>query len=470
MPAPTNGNIQNNYLTELPETVSINNTTNTVDVNLSDKNRFSAMYSTGKYTTNFTGSLASGTDSLPLPYTDGRFVVEYPATAQLHDTYVISPNLLNQVSISYARIYIPLGSDTAAGDYPQKAGITGLPPGLASTAMPTVTFAGTNAPIGWGGSTATPTIEAVNTVVMQNNVQWTKGRHFLTFGFQFEALGDNYTNPATGTLASFAFSNNETATYSSTGSILSNTGNSWASYLLGAVDSSTVTQNGVAETGGRYKDYAAYIQDDFKVSSKLTVNLGLRWDVWGPFHEVDNRLSFFNPLLPNPAAGGHLQQGDRRCVRLDLFQQRRSFRAESLQQRARKSPGKHRSCSGILRHVRLQVTVWQGPHVGRRERRGKQSDRQLAGFRNLHLRLWRTIDHHRQRLHLRRNSGYLLSQLQSVLQRTGADRRRLRQRKRSGVHANGLSCQVGIRRPRGIYRGQRSALGAFWSPCPAPGK
>ncbi|MGP8243852.1 MAG: carboxypeptidase regulatory-like domain-containing protein [Bryobacteraceae bacterium] len=306
MPTPTNSNIQNNYLTELPETVSINNTTNTVDVNLSDKNRFSAMYSTGKYTTNFTGSLASGTDSLPLPYTDGRFVVEYPTTSQLHDTYVISPNLLNQVSVSFARIYIPLQDDTAAGDYPQKAGLTGLPPGLASTALPTLTFAGTNAPIGWRGSTATPTIEAVNTEVLQDNVQWTKGRHFLTFGFQFEALGDNYTNPATGTLASFAFSNNETATYSATGSISSNTGNSWASYLLGAVDSSAVTQNGVAETGGRYKDYAAYIQDDFKVSSKLTLNLGLRWNVWGPFHEVDNRLSFFNPLLPNPAAGGHL--------------------------------------------------------------------------------------------------------------------------------------------------------------------
>lgn len=306
LPAPTNANIQNNYLTELPETVSVNNTTDKIDVDLSDKNRFFALYSTGKYTTNFTGSLAAGTDELPLPYTASRVVVEYPTTTQLHDTYIISPSLLNQISVSYSRIYIPLGSNTAAGDYPQKAGITGLPPGLASTAMPDVTFAGTNAPIGWGGSTAHPTIEAAVTFVVQNNVQWTKGRHFLTFGFQFQALQDNYTNPNTGTLASFSFSNNETATFSPTGSILSNSGNSYASYLLGAVDSSSVTQNGVAETGARYKDYAAYIQDDFRVSSKLTLNLGLRWDVWGPFKEVDNRLSFFNPLMPNPAAGGHL--------------------------------------------------------------------------------------------------------------------------------------------------------------------
>ncbi|HEY3838922.1 MAG TPA: TonB-dependent receptor [Bryobacteraceae bacterium] len=306
LPAPSTSNIQNNYLTELPIQLSVNDSTEKVDVNLSDKNRFFVVYSIGKYSTNFTGSLAPGTDSLPLPYTQARVVEEDTNTAQLHDTYVISPNLINQFTYSFNRIYIPLLSDTAAGMYPQKAGLTGLPPGLASSAFPDVTFNGANAPIGWAGTNSHPTIEAANTFSVQNNVQWTKGRHALTFGFQFQSLQDNFTNPTTGTLAGFTFSNNETAAFSPTGSILSNTGNSYASYLLGAVDSSTVTQNGVAETGGRYKDYAAYVQDDIKVTQRLTLNLGLRWDLWGPFKEVANRMSFFNPLEPNPAAGGHL--------------------------------------------------------------------------------------------------------------------------------------------------------------------
>ena len=306
LPAATNSGIQNNYLAVLPQLINNDSTTDKVDLNLSEKNRLFALFSTGKYTTNFTGSYAAGTSALPLPYTQSRFVTEYATTAQIHDIYVIKPNLLNQFSLSLNRMYIPLGNPTAGGNYPTKAGITGLPPGIASSAMPDINFAGNNAPISWAGTNAHVNTEAANTYDLQNNITWTKGKHFITVGFQYQALQDNYNNPLTGTLASFSFSNNETANFGPTGTLLSTTGLSYASYLMGLVDSSSVTQNAVAETGGRYKTYAAYIQDDIKVSSRLTINLGLRWNVWGPFKEVDNRMSFFNPDLPNPLAGNHL--------------------------------------------------------------------------------------------------------------------------------------------------------------------
>ncbi len=302
LPAPTNGNIQNNYLASLPVLVNNNNTTDKVDYNLTDKNRLFGLISAGKYSTNFTGSLTPITTStLQPPYTDGRIVAETSTVGQIHDTYTISPSLVNEFSVSYSRLWIPLGSDSASGDYPSKAGLTGLPPGLGSTAFPDMTFDGNNSPISWLGTNSHVFNEAQNTFDVQNNVLWTKGKHNLTFGFQFQALQDNETFPQT---AGFTFRNNETAQFSSTGTLITTTGLSYASFLLGAPDNASAPQYAVTETGGRYKTYAFYAQDDYKVSSRLTLNLGLRENIWSPFTEVNNVMSFFNPTLANPLAGG----------------------------------------------------------------------------------------------------------------------------------------------------------------------
>ena len=299
LPNPTNANITNNYLTQLPNVINIDNMTAKVDVNWSDRNRFFGLYSTGKYATGKYGS-PIGT-LVPEPYTTARQVTEYPTTTQFHDTFVVSPTVVNQLSFSFSRIYIPLVSLTAEGNYPQKAGIKGLPGGLASSSFPDVIFNGTNVPNAWANIRVN--VEAANTYTLQNNVIWSKGRHSFTFGYQWQALQDNFNNPLTGTFAAFTFSNNETANFNGS-AVVATTGNAYASYLLGAVNASSTPQSSVAETGGRYKTNALYVQDDIKVTPKLTVNLGLRWDIFGTFREVVNRMSFFDPNLANPAVGG----------------------------------------------------------------------------------------------------------------------------------------------------------------------
>jgi hypothetical protein len=301
LPPPTNGNITNNYLALLPSKVNNDSTTDKVDYNISDKHRLFALFSRGKYDWPTVGSLTPvSTSTLPTPYTDGRSVIEYATLGQIHDSYVISPTLINQASLSMSRLWIPLTDPTANGNYPSKAGLTGLPAGFASTAFPDVSFGGNNAPVSWDGTNAHVYNEAQTTFDAQDNVLWTKGKHNFTFGFQWQALQDNETFALD---AAFSFSNNETAQFVN-GALSGTTGLAYASYLLGMVDSSTNTQDSVAETGGRYKTYAWYVQDDFKVSQRLTLNLGLRWDIWSPFTEVENRMSFFNPALANPVAGG----------------------------------------------------------------------------------------------------------------------------------------------------------------------
>ncbi|MGA7238393.1 MAG: TonB-dependent receptor, partial [Bryobacteraceae bacterium] len=305
LPPPTTGAITNNYLATLPNLVNNDSTTDKVDYSISDRHRVFALFSYGKYANPIVGSLTPiSTSTLPVPYTDGRGVIEYATLGQIHDSYSISPTLVNEFSVSASRLFIPLTSNTASGNYPSKAGLTGLPPGIANTGFPDISFSGNNAPVSWDGTNSHAFNEAQNTYDAQENLLWTKGKHNLTFGFQYQALEDNENTPLTGTQAGFTFSNNETANFNSTGTLVTTTGLGYASYLLGLVDSSVVTQNSVAETGGRYKTYAFYVQDDFKVSSRLTLNLGLRENIWSPFTEVHNVMSFFNPTLANPLAGG----------------------------------------------------------------------------------------------------------------------------------------------------------------------
>jgi hypothetical protein len=301
LPPPTNGNITNNYLALLPSTVNNDSTTDKVDYNLSDKHRLFFLFSTGRYDWPTVGSLTPvSTSTLPTPYTDGRDVIEYSTVGQIHDSYVITPSLVNQFSASLSRLWIPLTDPTATGGYPSKAGLNGLPAGFASTAFPDISFSGNNAPVSWDGTNAHVYNEAQNTIDLQDNILWTKGKHNFTFGFQWQTLQDNETFALD---AAFTFSNNETAQFVN-GALSGTTGLGYASYLLGMVDSSSNTVDSVQETGGRYKTYAFYVQDDFKVSSRLTLNLGLRWDIWSPFTEAFNRMSFFNPTTPNPVAGG----------------------------------------------------------------------------------------------------------------------------------------------------------------------
>jgi len=301
-----NSNLTNNYMGAYNWGLNNWSTTGRLDANLSDQHKLSLIIAAGRQ--GLVGPAGSQTTNVgPLPYLYAKTYAPVTRVLIFQDTYVISPNMVNQFKYGAAQYHSPDSNPTyGVADFAATAaGITGLPGGQASGSFPVEKFSGTNAPAQWGPQTGY--IGNTDTYSMLDNLQWLHGKHSVTFGGQYEWLSYNYLYADGGTtLTTLNFGVNETAQVSgSSAGVVSGTGLPYASYILGAVDSGTYTQYApiAQETGSRYHPFALYVNDDYKLTNKLTVNAGLRWDVMPPMREAENRFSFLNPTMTNPVTG-----------------------------------------------------------------------------------------------------------------------------------------------------------------------
>ena len=307
LPDPTNAGLQNNYLGgALPIGFNNENVTGKVDVKLNPRQQVSVLFSHGKrgQATPYRGGTNAQTN-LPLPYTETRLVEEIPTSAQVKHTVVLGPRWVNQASIGFSRLSVPIFNATIDGQYPIKAGLRGLPAGEADSSFPEISFAGPNAITQWRGTDARAFTEYLNNYTVQDNLNWSRGRHTMTFGFQSQRMDADERERTYGSLATFGFSNVQTAGFNAAGTLQTATGNAYASFLLGELNATTVVQDSQVATSGRFYTYAWWAQDDFKLRPNLTLNLGLRYDIMKPYTEVYDRWSFMDPALPNPAVGGY---------------------------------------------------------------------------------------------------------------------------------------------------------------------
>jgi hypothetical protein len=139
-------------------------------------------------------------------------------------------------------------------------------------------------------------------IAIVNNWLWSKGRNTFNFGGEFRrAYQDDNEEQTEG--GHFNFSPAQTST-NPTVANFSQEGNAFASFLLGLPDSSNRSNSQELEL--RNLDLSPYVQDDIKITPKLTLNLGVRWDMQVPFTENHNLIVFFDPDKPgtDPAAGG----------------------------------------------------------------------------------------------------------------------------------------------------------------------
>lgn len=135
------------------------------------------------------------------------------------------------------------------------------------------------------------------TIITGDSLTWTKGRHSLSFGGEFRAY---QVNSHTGSGAfDFNFSNNTTGMPNAAyGSFV---GYGFASFLLGDVNTAGATT--AFDLYGRRKALNLFAQDSYKVSPRLTLNYGLRWQYVGRYHEKYGHWANFDLKAIDPALG-----------------------------------------------------------------------------------------------------------------------------------------------------------------------
>jgi len=171
-----------------------------------------------------------------------------------------------------------------------------------SVILPAINFNGPNGspplpnnPVNWGvnNNGETNSTNRKLGVSFDNNWLWTRGRHTLNIGWEIRRSyqdDDECQNCGGG----FSFSSETT----SDGVNFTTTGSSFASFLLGDVDSA---YRQFAEENKLRNFYVApYVQDSIKLTPRLTIDAGIRWDIQRPFTNNANNVVFFNPLDPNP--------------------------------------------------------------------------------------------------------------------------------------------------------------------------
>lgn len=295
---PTSAGLTNNFL-EYAGTGGTNDQYNgRVDYTVSDKQRIFGRYtqwnSQNQASEPYGNGLTSGDPISPESFTTKQSV--------FGDTYIFNPTLIGDIRVSYMRwIYQrtpgTLGYDETQLGFPSYMGtISDLNRVPNSTTVPTIAL-------------SNPTVNGVgtgyifsrnNNYVISPNITKTFKGHTIKAGADLRRLEENYfQNNAPG--GSFQFN-----TFMSSYANNAAGGHPFASFLMGYMIDQSATASVVQIAPTTYSTLyyqGYYVQDNWNVSSKLTLNIGLRYEIPGVYRERNQLMATFDPNAVNSVLG-----------------------------------------------------------------------------------------------------------------------------------------------------------------------
>jgi hypothetical protein len=287
--------VQNNYFVSSGTNVSPNTKISVKgDHVFNDRHRISGYYGFNRESTE---PGPAGPPTLPGLYSNYNDTRQASDVVRFSWDWTVSPTKLNHFysgGNNWRQNHDPIQATVVSGiDWKPKVCLGNVPD--CSQNLLNLSFSGDGLS-NWGGPANNG---SENTIYSFNDdFSWVKGAHTIKFGGAVQI--SHYNGFGRQCIAGCA-----TFSYINTGVPGGNNplagGSSFASMLLGYANGGSIDT--VRFIGQQWPAYAGYVQDDFHISPKLTMNYGIRWETQLPPTGLDDRWSDFSPTTPNPGAG-----------------------------------------------------------------------------------------------------------------------------------------------------------------------
>jgi hypothetical protein len=224
-------------------------------------------------------------------------------SGSFNNTVTFSPTLLGEFRYGYSKQNynrVPVGGNFSPGTLGFDSGFV-TQAGLEAEMFPHFGFGGNGSfsdlgPLGYEQYQEDPLAQDISGSIVK-----IVGGHSLKFGGDYRLLRNNFYQWS---YPSGTFTMDDSWTREFPQTYQSGSGFSVASMLLGLPSGGDISEDEKSISTSQY--YALYGQDDWKVSPKLTLNIGLRWDVDVPHKELNNQLSYWNPTAASPLQSANI--------------------------------------------------------------------------------------------------------------------------------------------------------------------